>query len=96
MTRAGGIVLAPGWGVVDQMARAVAEEPVVMWRMRRADGLFSHLLVGCQESGAWAAWFLNDRPLGLRDFGDVGSAIRFSEQMQAQNWSVGWRLVDDR
>jgi hypothetical protein len=37
-------------------------------------------------------WFLNDRPLGYRDFGDWTSALRWSEQMQAQNWAVGWRL----
>ncbi len=65
-----------------------------MWRMRRADGLFTHLLVGCQGSGAWAAWFLNDRPLGVRDFDDLGSAIAFSERMQTQNWTAGWRLID--
>ena len=67
-----------------------------MWRMRRGNGLLAHLVLGCEGQGAWAAWFLNDRPIGLRDFSDVGSAIRFSESMQAQNWAVGWRLIGDR
>jgi hypothetical protein len=40
-------------------------------------------------------WFINDRPLGYRDFDDWTAALRWSDQMQAQNWAVGWRLVMD-
>jgi len=40
-------------------------------------------------------WFMNDRPLGRRDFEDWESAIRWSDRMRAQNWAVGWRLDRD-
>jgi hypothetical protein len=40
-------------------------------------------------------WFVNDRPLGIRDFEDWESAIRWSDRLQAQNWTVGWRLITD-
>jgi hypothetical protein len=66
-----------------------------MWRMQRPGGLASHLVIEPQESGVLAAWFVNDRPQGLRSFDDVGGAIRFSDRMQHQNWAVGWRLVED-
>jgi hypothetical protein len=71
-------------------------EPTVMWRMRRSDGLSAHAVIGLQGRGAWVMWFVNDRPLGFRDFDDCESAIRWSDQLQAQNWTVGWRLVTDR
>jgi hypothetical protein len=64
--------------------------------MQRAEGLSAHLVVGYDGPIVWVAWFLNDRPLGLREFNDVGSALDFSDRMQFQNWSVGWRLVADR
>ena len=67
------------------------DEPTVMWRMRRADGLLSHAVIGPRSDGAIVVWFINGRPLGYRDFGDLVSALRWSEQMQAQNWAVGWR-----
>ena len=66
-----------------------------MWRMRRADGLESHALIGTRPEGPVVIWFLNDSPMGYRDFGDWASAIRWSDQMQAQNWSTGWRLISD-
>ncbi len=75
-------------------ATTVVDHPTVMWRMRRQDGLRSHLVIGRQGHGFWAAWFLNAKLLGLRDFGDLGDAIGFSERMQTQNWSIGWRLDD--
>ena len=40
-------------------------------------------------------WFVNGRLLGDRDFDDVTCALRWSEQMQAQNWAAGWRLASD-
>jgi hypothetical protein len=63
-----------------------------MWRMRRADGQSSHLAIGPRLHGVAAVWFVNGHLLGLRDFDDVAGALRWSEQMQAQNWAAGWRL----
>jgi hypothetical protein len=70
-------------------------EPTVMWRMRRPNGLSSHALIIPCPDGAIVAWFVNDRPIGHRQVPDLASAIRVSDQMQAQNWAVGWRLVTD-
>ena len=65
-----------------------------MWRMHRADGLTAHALIGPHADGALMIWFVNDRPLGYREFGDWTSALQWSDQLQAQNWAVGWRLLD--
>jgi hypothetical protein len=70
------------------------DEPTVMWRMRRSDGLSTHAVIGLQGRGARVIWFLNDRPIGVRDFEDWGNAIQWSERMQFQNWTVGWRDAD--
>ncbi len=76
--------------------RLVYDEPTVMWRMRRADGLLSHAVIGPRSDGAFVfMWFINGRPLGSRDFGEWTSALRWSDQMQAQNWAVGWRLASE-
>ena len=75
-------------------SRFVYDEPTVMWRMRRAD-LLSHAVIGSRSDGAVVVWFLNGRPLGYRDFDDWTSALRWSDQMQAQNWAVGWRLASE-
>jgi hypothetical protein len=61
--------------------------------MRRRDGLLSHAVIGPHVGGAVVVWFVNNRPVGARDFGDWTSALRYSDQMQAQNWAVGWRLA---
>lgn len=76
-------------------APLVYDQPTVMWRMRRADGLSSHAVIGPRPEGAVVVWFINGRPLGFRDFDDWASALRWSDQMQAQNWAVGWRLSPD-
>lgn len=73
----------------------MSDEPTVMWRMQRADGLVTHAVIGLQGDGAWVMWFVNGRPLGVRDFGDWASAMRWSDQMRVQNWTVGWRLAPD-
>jgi hypothetical protein len=73
----------------------VYDEPTVMWRMRRADGLLSHAVIGPGSDGAVVVWFINGRPLGYRAFGDWICALRWSDQMQAQNWAVGWRLASE-
>jgi hypothetical protein len=86
-----GITLASSRDVPETPMRVVYDEPTVMWRMRRADGLSSHAVIGPRPDGAIVVWFINGRPLGYRDFGDWTSALRWSDQLQAQNWAVGWR-----
>ena len=66
-----------------------------MWRMKRADGQSSHALIDPRPERAALIWFVNDRPLGFREFDDLDSALRCSNQMQAQNWAAGWRLASD-
>ena len=76
--------------------RLVYDEPTVMWRMRRADGLSSYAVIGSRSDGGFVfTWFINDRALGSRHFGELTSALRWSDQMQAQNWAVGWRLESE-
>jgi len=75
--------------------RVVYDEPTVLWRMRRDDGLSCHAVIRLRSDGAIVVWFVNGRPLGYRDFGDWTKALRWSEQMQAQNWAVGWRLESE-
>lgn len=70
-------------------------EPTVMWRMSRADGQSSHAIIDPRMDGATVIWFVNGRPLGGREFGDWGSALRWCEQLQAQNWAAGWRVASD-
>lgn len=72
-------------------ARFTYNEPTVMWRMRRGARLWAHAVIGPQGAGAWVIWFVNDRPLGVRSFGDWTSAIQWSDQMRRQNWIAGWR-----
>lgn len=71
------------------------DSPTVMWRMARADGLSCHAVLEPRAGKAVVTWFLNDRPLGDRVFSDWTTALRWSDQLQAQNWTVGWRLVPD-
>jgi hypothetical protein len=87
-----GITIASWRGVPETPMRLVPEDPIVMWRMRRADGLLAHAVIGPRSDRAVVVWFINGRPLGYRDFGDWTSALRWSDQMQAQNWAAGWRL----
>lgn len=76
--------------------QSVYDEPTVMWRMRRGNGLQAHAVIGARDGGGTVlVWFINDRPFGFRDFEDLGAALRWSDQLQAQNWAAGWRLVSD-
>ena len=75
--------------------RSIDDEPTVMWRMQRAHGLTTHAVLGLHDNAAWVMWFVNDRPVGVRDFDSWDGAVRWSEQMKVQNWSVGWRLASD-
>jgi hypothetical protein len=77
---------APEWGY---------DEPTVMWRMRRADGGSSHAVIDPRQGAATVIWFVNNRPLGIREFDDLTSAMRWSDQLRLQNWTAGWRLVRD-
>jgi hypothetical protein len=70
-------------------------EPTVMWRMRRGNRLQTHLVIAPHGHGACAMWFLNDRVLGIRDFNDLASAVQWSDRLCFQNWTVGWRLVNE-
>ena len=88
-------LLPPRAGVSETPSRRQYEEPIVLWRMRRADGLLSHAVIGPRADRAVVVWFVNDCPLGFRDFGDWTSALRWSDQLQAQNWAVGWRLAPE-
>ena len=69
-------------------------EPTVMWRMQRGDCL-SHAVIDPRSGGAMVVWFFNDRPLGYRKFDEWTAAMRWTEQIQAQNWAAGCRIVDE-
>jgi hypothetical protein len=63
--------------------------------MQRGERMKSHAVLGPRSDGAVLVWFVNGRPCGYRHFGDWGSALGWSDQLQAQNWTVGWRLATD-
>ena len=73
----------------------VYSEPTVLWRMRRPGGLISHAVIDPRPQRALVVWFVNNRPVGLRDFDDWTAAIRWSEQLKAQNWAAGWRAFPE-
>ena len=66
-----------------------------MWRMQRGPRLRAHAMIGLRDGAAWVMWFLNDHALDVREFGDWESALRWSDRLRDQNWSVGWRLLAD-
>jgi hypothetical protein len=72
--------------------RSGYNEPTVMWRMERGDDQVSHAVIAPRPEGAIVSWFVNGQLLGSRDFTDLTDALRWSEQMRAHNWAVGWRL----
>jgi hypothetical protein len=63
--------------------------------MERPGGLVSHSVINPRANGAVVVWFVNDRPIGFRDFSDWTSALRWSDQLKAQNWAAGWRPALD-
>jgi hypothetical protein len=71
------------------------DEPIVLWRMQRPGGLLCHSVIRPRSNGALVVWFINGRPLGFREFVDWKSALRWSDQLQAQNWVAGWRPASD-
>ena len=90
-----GMAFASAAGMDEASPSSRHDEPTVMWRMRRSNGLSAHAVIGLRGRAAWVMWFVNDRPLGVRDFEDWESAIRWSDRLQAQYWTVGWRIITD-
>ena len=70
-------------------------EPTVMWRMRHRDGRDGQAVIDPTNGVAQALWFVNGHPLGARSFADWTGALEWTDQLQAQQWAVGWRLLDD-
>jgi len=68
-------------------------EPTVMWRMQRANGSSAHALIDTVEGRPRVVWFVNGRPIGARYCDDWTGAIQWSDRLQAQYWTVGWRLA---
>lgn len=52
----------PRGHVVGEIPIPLAYEPIVMWRMRRADAS-CHAVIAPRSDGAAVVWFVNDRPL---------------------------------
>jgi hypothetical protein len=71
------------------------DEPAVMWRMRRGDGMSTHAVIGPESGGARVTWYLNGCAVGARDFSDWAVALEWTDRMQFQNWTVGWRLAEE-
>ena len=90
-----GIVLASPRDMSSVPFASTYAEPTVMWRMQRGRHLSAHAVIGFQATGAWVMWFVNNRPVGKRYFEDCDGALRWSDRLKAQNWSVGWRLLAD-
>jgi hypothetical protein len=94
-----GIAFASAIGVSQNLSTSMAPLTTVMWRMRRADGLRAHATVGVQGGSPAVTWYVNERPVGSKAFDDWTEALRWCEQLEAQNWAVGWRRIhaeDDR
>jgi hypothetical protein len=70
-------------------------EPTVMWRMRHADGRRAQAVIDPTNSTARVLWYVNDHPVGVREFPEWTAAIAWTERLRAQQWTVGWRLTDD-
>ena len=71
------------------------EAQTVMWRMRRPDGMSCHAAIEPRADGAVVTWYLNGHVLGYRVFDDWTAALCWSDRLQAQNWTVGWRLAPE-
>ena len=50
-------------------------EPTVMWRMQRGDQQVAQAVIAPAADGASVVWFVNGRPLGMREFSDWTGAI---------------------
>ncbi len=79
----------------DSPAASTYSEPTVIWRMHRGEHMSSHAVITPTVDGAIVMWFVNSRLVGRRDFDDWSGAITWSERILHQNWTIGWRLLDD-
>jgi hypothetical protein len=70
-------------------------EPTVMWRMTHRDGRWAQAVLDPLDSGARVQWFVNGHSFSVRYFGDWTGAIQWTDQLRAEQWTVGWRLSDD-
>lgn len=66
-----------------------------MWRMRRGASLTTHAVIRPRGAAAWVTWYVNDHPIGVREFEDWTAAMQWSDRMQFQNWTAGWRPVHE-
>jgi hypothetical protein len=69
-------------------------EPTLMWRMRRGDRQESEAVIDPRGIGPRVVWFVNGHPLGLRDFDDWATAIRWTEQLRSHYEAAGWHASD--
>jgi hypothetical protein len=81
--------------MADSQIASTYNEPTVMWRMKRGDRMFAQAVIAPSAEGASVVWFVNGRPLGMREFSDWYSAIEWSDRIRDQNWVAGWRLTPD-
>lgn len=72
---------------------ATYDEPTVMWRMRRGENLTTHAILRPRGSHAWVTWYVNEHPIGVREFEDWSAALQWADRMHFQNWTAGWRPV---
>jgi hypothetical protein len=70
------------------------DDPIVLWKMERANGQLAHAVIGPRSDGTVVVWYVNGRAMGYRDFRDWTSALGWSDRLQAQNWAAGWRLSE--
>jgi hypothetical protein len=61
--------------------------------MRRGTSLRAHAVIGLRDGTVWVMWCLNDHVMDVREFDDCDSALRWSNRLRYQSWTVGWRLV---
>lgn len=66
-----------------------------MWRMRRGETLTTHAVLRPRGPAAYVTWYVNEHPIGVREFEDWTAALRWSDRMQFQNWTAGWRPVQE-
>jgi len=71
------------------------DEPTVMWRMRRGESLTTHAIIRPTARSVFVTWFVNEHPIGVREFEDWTAALRWTDRMQFQNWTAGWRTVQE-
>jgi hypothetical protein len=91
-----GINLASFAGAVSEIALpSTYNEPTVMWRMQHRDGRWGQAVIDPTKGGAQAVWFVNGHPLSVRSFADWTGAIEWTDRLQVQQSTVGWRLSDD-